>query len=89
VTYGEPLAVETPEAREVDEVVLVRPATATHCLTTDQRLVELPVGERSGARLVGAIPDEPNLLPPGYYMLFALNDGVPSEAPFVRVHHGE
>jgi hypothetical protein len=89
MTYGETLVVETPDAREVDEVVLVRPATATHCLTTDQRLVELPVEERTDTNVVASVPDRPNLLPPGYYMLFALDDGVPSEAPFVRVHHGE
>ena len=88
VTYSERFDVETPEASDIDEVVLVRPATATHCLTTDQRLVELAIEERDGTTLTARIPDEPNVLPPGSYMLFVLSDGVPSEAPFVRVHHG-
>jgi hypothetical protein len=89
VTYGEAFDVDTPEAPDIDEVVLVRPATATHCLTTDQRLVELAVEHREDATLTARIPDEPNVLPPGYYMLFVLSDGVPSEAPFLRVHHSD
>ncbi|MEF8883713.1 MAG: galactose oxidase-like domain-containing protein [Haloarculaceae archaeon] len=89
VTYGERFDVETPQAPDIDEVVLVRQATATHCLTTDQRLVELPVADREADALTATVPDEPDLLPPGYYMLFVLEDGVPSESPFVRVHHGD
>ncbi len=30
-------------------------------------------------------PTDPNIAPPGYYMLFILDDGVPSEAAFVRL----
>lgn len=87
LTYGDELAVETPDADAVDELVLVRQCSTTHCLTPDQRLVELPIDDRPGDRLEAVVPDEPNLLPPGYYMLFLLADGVPSEAPFVRIDH--
>lgn len=31
------------------------------------------------------MPDDPDPTPPGYYALFLLRDGVPSEAPFLRV----
>jgi hypothetical protein len=87
VTYGETFAVQSPDAADVDEVVLVQQASATHCLTTDQRLVELPIADRDGTTLSASVPENPNLLPPAYYMLFVLSDGVPSRAPFVRVGH--
>jgi hypothetical protein len=85
VRYGDRFEVETPDAPEVDEAVLVRQCSTTHCLTTDQRLVELPVRDRSASTLTLRVPSNPSLLPPAYYMLFLLRDGVPSVAPFVRV----
>lgn len=69
----------------VDELVLVRHASTTHCLNTDQRLAELPVEGRDDDSLSTRLPANPNVLPPGYYLLFALCDGVPSEGRAVRV----
>jgi hypothetical protein len=89
VGYGETLRVRTPDARTVDEVVLVRQSSTTHCLNTDQRLVELRVLDRDAGSLTVAIPGNSNVAPPGYYMLFLLRGGVPSEAPFVRVGPNE
>jgi hypothetical protein len=88
VPYGDRLAIESPDAADVDEVVLLRQCSTTHCLTTDQRLVELPIEEQSGDTIAATVPDNPNLLPPAYYLCFLLRDGVPSKAPFVRVGHG-
>jgi hypothetical protein len=85
VGYGETLRVRTPDARTVDEVALVRQSSTTHCLNTDQRLVELRVLDRNEGSLTVAVPENSNVAPPGYYMLFLLRGGVPSEAPFVRV----
>jgi hypothetical protein len=87
VTYGGSFDVATPDAADVDAIVLIRQSSTTHCLDTDQRLVELPIDERRADGLVARLPDNPNLLPPGSYLLFVLADGVPSEAPFVRVAH--
>jgi len=89
VTYGEQFEIGTPDASEIDEVVLIRQCSTTHCLTTDQRLVELSVRDRTDETLTAQLPANPNLLPPAYYMLFVLRDGVPSTAPFVRIGHGE
>jgi hypothetical protein len=87
VTYGGRFEIETPDAGEIDEVVVIRQSSTTHCLDTDQRLVELPIDERREGAVAVRLPDNPNLLPPGYYLLFVLADGVPSVAPFVRVGH--
>ncbi|AUV80881.1 hypothetical protein C2R22_03745 [Salinigranum rubrum] len=89
VVYGEAFDVETPDAPEVDEVVLVRQSSTTHCLNTDQRLVELVVEAKSEGTLTVRLPANPSLLPPGYYLLFVLREGVPSVAPFVRVAGGD
>lgn len=88
LAYSEEFAVETPDADAVDELVLVRQCSTTHCLTTDQRLVEVAIEGRTGGQIEAALPGNPDLLPPGYYMLFVLREGVPSEAPFVRIDHG-
>jgi hypothetical protein len=41
---------------------------------------------QTGAEIRGTLPASRALLPPGYYMLFVVNDkGVPSVARFVRV----
>jgi hypothetical protein len=59
--------------------------STTHCLSTEQRLVELPILSRSDTNLSVNIPANPNLIPPGYSMLFALAGGVPSVAKFINL----
>jgi hypothetical protein len=85
VVYGDGFAVWTADAAAVDESVIVRQSSTTHCLNADQRLVEVAIADRDGDRFDATLPAIPDLLPPGRYMRFVLRDGVPSEAPFVRV----
>lgn len=85
VGYGAVDTVKTPDAPAVDEAALVRPSAMTHSVNTSQRYVGLPIESRTGDAITVRIPDNPHLLPPGYYMLFLVSDGVPSEAVFVRV----
>jgi hypothetical protein len=85
VIYGDEFEIRTPDAPQVDEVALIRPSSTTHCVNTDQRYVGMPITGRTSESLRAQIPDNPNLAPPGYYMLFILRDGIPSEARFMRV----
>jgi hypothetical protein len=85
VGYGAAFEIGSPEARDVDEVALIRPSSTTHCLNTDQRYVGLAIRERGASKLVVQVPANRNLAPPGHYMLFLLRDGVPSRAVFVRL----
>jgi hypothetical protein len=85
VIYGGEFEIRTPDAREVDEVALIRPSSTTHCVNTDQRYVGLSIIGRNSESLRAMIPDNPNLAPPGYYMLFIVRNGIPSEARFIRV----
>jgi hypothetical protein len=77
--------VQTPDAADIGSVVLVRPGSVTHAFNMEQRVVGLPFVSSSGALTVN-LPPNSNVAPPGYYMLFLLNNaGVPSVASFVQV----
>jgi hypothetical protein len=77
--------VQTPDAANINSVVLVRPSSVTHAWNMEQRVVGLAFTPSSGALTVN-LPPNSNVAPPGYYMLFLLNNaGVPSVASFVQV----
>ena len=79
---------QTPDAANILHVVLVRNGTVTHSFGMDQREVEMSFTAGSGALTVTAPPNG-NIAPPGYYMLFILNNsGVPSVATFVQASAG-
>jgi Galactose oxidase-like, Early set domain/Glyoxal oxidase N-terminus len=84
ISYGNTFSVTTPDAANISSVVLVRNGTVTHAFGMDQREVALSFTVASGALTVTAPPDG-NIAPPGYYMLFILNSGVPSVATFVQL----
>ena len=64
---------------------LIRPEAVTHSSDPNQRFVDLPMtvtGNKIGLNLTS----NPNLAPPGWYMLFAMGtNGVPSIAKWVHV----
>jgi hypothetical protein len=82
--------VQTPNAPgttlpDVKSVVLVRPGSVTHAFDMEQRVVGLTFTATSGELTVN-LPPNPNVAPPGFYLLFLLNKaGVPSIATFVQV----
>ena len=55
---------------DIASVVLIRFPSLTHLVDGDQRSVELRVVKREGGKLTVAMPDDPNVLPAGPYMLF-------------------
>jgi hypothetical protein len=74
-------------AREAERVVLVAPAATTHANDMNQRLVELAIVSRVAGKGVNVrLPADGTLAPPGYYMLFAIDDaGTPSTAHWIRL----
>jgi hypothetical protein len=85
--YGETIDIQCREAADIRWVSLIRPTSTTHCLNSDQRLVDVPFSLGAGDRLEATIPNEPNLAPPGWYMLFLTNrNGIPSVASWVRLN---
>ena len=85
IGYGRRFKVSTPDAASISAVVLIRPGATTHAFDMEQRLVGLSVVKGAGAlRIIG--PPDGFIGPPGYYMLFLVNQaGVPSLAKFVRL----
>lgn len=66
-------------------VLLIRYSSVTHSVNMGQRYVRLAEGVSAGIASVPA-PANANLAPPGFYMLFVVDDdGVPSVSARVRV----
>ena len=84
VRWDVPFGVQV--AGDVDEAVLIAPAAVTHANDMNQRLVPLlTVAEHANAGVTLKSPPSANVAPPGWYMLFLVNDGVPSIAKWVRL----
>jgi galactose oxidase-like protein/glyoxal oxidase-like protein len=83
VSYGKTFTISTTAS--VSSVVLVRNGTVTHAFGMDQREIQLAYTAGNGS-VTATVPSNPNVLPPGYYLLFIVNSsGVPSKASFVQV----
>jgi hypothetical protein len=64
---------------------LIRPAAVTHSSDPNQRYVELPMTV-NGTTIGLNVTSNPNIAPPGWYMLFVVSPGgVPSVASWVHV----
>ena len=74
---------------DISRVVMVRPMAVTHQTDTEQRVIQLSFTKSGTNTLSVTAPNghHPHgTAPRGYYMLFILNnDGVPSEAKFIRL----
>jgi radical copper oxidase GlxA-like protein/galactose oxidase-like protein len=65
---------------------LMRPDNPTHVTDVNARSIAVPFRRVGGNDLDVTIPSNTNLMPPSYYMLFAVNaKGIPSTAFWVRV----
>jgi hypothetical protein len=85
ITYGQSFTLSTPDAATISSVVLMKAGAITHSFDMDQRYVGLSFTQASGSLSVTA-PSNSNIAPPGYYMLFLVNQtGTPSLASWVQV----
>ena len=85
VGYAQSFFVGTANPTAITRVTLIRQGSVTHAFDANQRFNELSFVRTSGGLTVKA-PANPNLAPPGYYMLFILNgNDVPSTAWVLRV----
>lgn len=86
VALGESLSIAAKGAAKVRSAVLMGLAAMTHSVNMGQRHVELEFSRGAKQQLEITIPDNANLVPPGYYMLFLLNGkGRTSPAALLRV----
>ena len=82
--YGQTITVTSPDAASITQVNLVRPGSVTHGFNMTQRIVPATLTHAADGSLQIQMPTNPNVAPPGPYMLFLLNSqGVPSRAAMI------
>jgi hypothetical protein len=85
VGYGEVFSVVTPYAAQITDARWIRLGSVTHAFDMSQRANTLSF-TRTATGVEVTAPANPNLAPPGHYLLFILNrNGVPSAGKIVRV----
>jgi len=86
IGYGGAFTIQTPNDADTGSVVLVRPGSTTHAFDMEQRLIGLSFSVSTPGTLTATAPPNGFIAPPGYYMLFILDQaGVPSVAKFVHL----
>jgi len=74
------------DVSNVSRVTLVKTGAVSHSFNMDQRFLQLPFTESSKTLFVQT-PQNANIAPPGYYLLFVFNSqGVPSIGKIVRMN---
>jgi plastocyanin len=86
INYATPFVINSPNAADIGEVVLLRAGAVTHGYNMSQRGIECVItGVGAGTVSVDAPPNA-NIAPPGWYLLFVLNSSrVPSRGRWLRV----
>jgi hypothetical protein len=84
--YGQMVSIKSPQAGTLRWAHLIRNGVTTHSFDTSQRLVDLPIVSQTNGIVRVEVTDNPNVAPPGWYMVFIVdNNGVPSIARWVRL----
>lgn len=64
----------------------MRPGSATHVTDFDQRSIALSLVRHTSGSLTVRLPDDPSLVPPGWYTAVATDSsGTPSKAVWLRI----
>jgi hypothetical protein len=85
VHYGQSFTVDTPDASRISKVSLVHMGTVTHNFDMDQRFMNLSMTANGDSLTING-PQNANVAPPGWYMVFLIDDkGVPSYGQIVQV----
>ncbi|MDQ3803167.1 MAG: DUF1929 domain-containing protein [Acidobacteriota bacterium] len=86
IAYGAGFTVNTTQAADIAEVVLLRPGAVTHAFNMAQRYVGCAIVSAGGGAVQATAPPDGNVAPPGPYLLFVVNgDRVPSEGVWIRL----
>jgi hypothetical protein len=86
IEYGQTFIVRTAQAASINKVSFMRPGACTHHTDSEQRYVRLDFTKGGGELTVTAVNDA-RLAPPGYYMLWIVDDeGRPCQiAEFIQL----
>ena len=90
--YNTTFTINYTSSGQIESAVLMRPGSVTHSFNMEQRLIGLcgpapqPACTPGAGTLSLTTPPNGNIAPPGYYMLFLLdNAGVSSKAQFIQL----
>ncbi|MBA0049633.1 DUF1929 domain-containing protein [Streptomyces sp. AJS327] len=84
---GDQVSFQSKDAGSIEKLRLVRPSSFTHVTNVEQSSVALKVNKSAGGKLSTTIPDDPSLVTPGWWMVYAVDkDGIPSKAKWVKVN---
>jgi hypothetical protein len=84
--YGQTVTIRSPQAGQIRWASLIKNGVTTHAFDNGQRLVDLGIVSQSNGVIRATVTQEPNIAPPGWYMLFITdNNGVPSVAQWVHL----
>lgn len=87
VTYGRTVTIAASPT--ITQFTLIKLSAVTHDLNSDLRALRVPFTETSSGHYTLTFHSNPNVLTPGYWMLFALNSrGTPSVAKIIQVTSG-
>lgn len=85
-TYGQAVPIQSPQSASIRWASLIRNGVTTHSFDGSQRLVDLDISSRTGGVVTAKVPQNRNLAPPGWYMLFLVdNNGIPSVARWIQL----
>ncbi|HEV7864380.1 MAG TPA: galactose oxidase early set domain-containing protein, partial [Acidimicrobiia bacterium] len=92
ISYGETFNVTTPEAADIESIVLMRTPSPEHVNDSDQRALRLDFTRSGSSTLTATAPPSGNVAPPGSYYLVvnkkSLQGPIPSVASMVSVGTG-
>ncbi|MEU1204322.1 galactose oxidase-like domain-containing protein [Nocardia sp. NPDC005825] len=84
VEYGATLTLTT--SADVREVSLMHPTACTHSCDNNQRLIDLPITATAAGTVSVAMPSNPALAPPGWYLVAVVDAaGVPSVGRWLQL----
>jgi len=83
---GHSYLIKVTQASDINYLRLMRPDNPTHVTDVNERSIGIGFERAADGYLKITIPSDDNLVPPSYYMLFAINSkGLPSTGYWVRV----
>jgi hypothetical protein len=83
---GASYLVKVSQTADIKHLRLMRPDNPTHVTDVNQRSIAIPFENLGNGYLKIRLPSNDNLIPPSYYMLFAINSkGLPSAASWAQV----
>ena len=86
ISYGKPFPVKVTGPTQGSTLVLIKLGSVTHGWDSGQKLVDVNFTAAADGMLNATAPAQPVLAPPGYYMLFYVNQkGQPSVSKMVKL----